>query len=536
MWSLKSDSRRKDGERVKATEKAVIWVKEHENLLAALVMSLLPLLCCVVTCALQGQSIGKVYLPASEWNDELFYFKQVEGIIRYGFPQGYFGFNESHALKLSFAAWSPVLVWPWFLWGLLFGWNLQSPIYCNMVLMMVTMFGFVRLVKPHKKQLGVLAILFAAFTPFTRYILSGMPEVICFAMVIYVFALGISYQRRVHGAKLVILFVMTVVMVLMRPYLIVFMLLPVYFLIRKKRWLGLLISGLIGGVTGVLYIVIKHYLGAEYFAPLFDTTWVGTFLEEGIFAGIKYMLYRLWTVGGTFMGMLWEGFASGLAAGSRFAGFMLVMVILFWQAFVNFRRKEKDALIRNLYLAICFLGMWIALLLMYKMDEGSKHLHTFTAVGIFAISLMETRLFRKVILTAVVFVYLYVLMALNPYEYQIPFATQERVQQVAAWEEIFEENLEMTGEDTPNFDNAIIWVFDDAVGDGREYTPWQYLYSLPEGFGISCCLQNYVLNNFQDLQCRYLAVVQGGQVEEMCVKAGLEQLGVSGGMVVYVLR
>ena len=91
-------------------------------------MGVLPLLCCLVYCAFQGRGIGQVYLPNSEWNDELFYFKQVESIVNFGYPQGYFGFNESHALKLSFAAWSPVLVFPWILWGLLFGWNLMSPI------------------------------------------------------------------------------------------------------------------------------------------------------------------------------------------------------------------------------------------------------------------------------------------------------------------------------------------------------------------------------------------------------------------------
>ena len=90
--------------------------KRYMLLFKVLLMALLPVVCCLVTCAMQGKAIGEVYLPTSEWNDELFYFKQVEGIVNYGYPRGYFGFNESHALKLSFAAWSPVLVFPWILW------------------------------------------------------------------------------------------------------------------------------------------------------------------------------------------------------------------------------------------------------------------------------------------------------------------------------------------------------------------------------------------------------------------------------------
>ena len=126
-------------------ERFVDWWKQDKRymtLLKAVLMALLPLLCCLVRTAAEGRSIGQVYLPSSEWNDELFYFKQVEGIVNYGFPRGYFGFNESHALQLSFAAWSPVLVFPWILWGLLFGWNLLSPVICNIVLLTITMFAF----------------------------------------------------------------------------------------------------------------------------------------------------------------------------------------------------------------------------------------------------------------------------------------------------------------------------------------------------------------------------------------------------------
>lgn len=138
-------------------ERFVDWWKQDKRymtLLKAVLMALLPLLCCLVRTAAEGRSIGQVYLPSSEWNDELFYFKQVEGIVNYGFPRGYFGFNESHALQLSFAAWSPVLVFPWILWGLLFGWNLLSPVICNIVLLTITMFVFVWLVKAHLETAG----------------------------------------------------------------------------------------------------------------------------------------------------------------------------------------------------------------------------------------------------------------------------------------------------------------------------------------------------------------------------------------------
>ena len=60
------------------------WKKEDRRatLLKALLLALVPVLCCVAYCAAQGRWIWEVYLPSSQWNDELFYYKQVEGIHR----------------------------------------------------------------------------------------------------------------------------------------------------------------------------------------------------------------------------------------------------------------------------------------------------------------------------------------------------------------------------------------------------------------------------------------------------------------------
>ena len=97
------------------------FLKENKRfalILKALAALVFPLLMCLIFCLIKGHSLKDVFLPSSEWNDELFYFKQVEGTVGYLYPRGYFGFNESHADLLSFAAWSPVLVTPWILWGL----------------------------------------------------------------------------------------------------------------------------------------------------------------------------------------------------------------------------------------------------------------------------------------------------------------------------------------------------------------------------------------------------------------------------------
>lgn len=530
------------------------WKQDKRNitLLKALLLAALPVLCCLVRCVSEGRTIGEVWLPACEWNDELFYYKQVEGIIHYGYPQGYFGFNESHALKLSFAAWSPVLVFPWILWGFLFGWNLLSPVICNIVLLTITCFLFVWLVRPTWKQLGILTLLFCLYTPFTRYMLSGMPEIICFSMLILFYALAINYLNRVRGYKLVLLFIMASVMTLMRPYLLLFMLLPAYLWIRKAQWKGALGSGLIIVVTLGAYAGIKHYLGAEYFAPLFFTDWVTAFFERGLFGGLRFFFGKLYYMGKSFLGHTNQGLRTGLASGAYFAGYLVMLCILLGQSIADWRsvKRLKNAgeagraaeltkkLIVQVHLAFSFIAMLFALLLMYKLTEGSKHLLTFMAAGIFVVAMMQTRFYKKTVLLGVTFLFLYTYRAVDPYDYGIPYIQEEASETYAYWEGVLEEKLELDTENgVPNFENSVIWVFNDQLPDGtKETVAWQYLYALPEGFGISCCMPDYIHEKFETLQSRYIATLSGGEIDEMCRDAGCSEIGRRGTLVIYRLH
>lgn len=93
-------------------------------------------------CICEGVRISQIYLPASQWNDEVVYYKWVEGVVEYGVPQGYFGYNENHANYLNFATWSPVLNIFWVIFGKVFGWSFISPIFCNILLISLAMFLF----------------------------------------------------------------------------------------------------------------------------------------------------------------------------------------------------------------------------------------------------------------------------------------------------------------------------------------------------------------------------------------------------------
>lgn len=533
------------------------WWKEDKRYLLlckALLLALLPVLCCIVGSAAEGRRIGEVYLPSSEWNDELFYYKQVESIVEFGYPQGYYGFNESHGLKLSFAAWSPVLVLPWIVWGAVFGWNLLSPVLCNILLMTAAMFLFVWLTKPTWKQMGVLTFLFCLYTPFVRYMLSGMPEIICISHLIVFYGLAVNYQRSERAGKLALLFAISGLLTLMRPYMLLFLLLPVYFWIRAARrqgkilW-GILGSGVVSGMVLLCYALIKHYFGAEYFHPLFFTDWITTFFTEGFGAGVHNLFSTLYWKGRDFYAHTVQGLRTGLASGAFFAGYLATMAVLLWQSAADvgklrrMRRQlsEEDLQKRNVlrgqltaeaHLAFSFVGMLFALLVMYKLTEGSKHLLTFMAVGVFVVSLMETRFYKKAVILGAVFAYLYTYKAVDPYDYQTPYVEAARQVQVEDWRLRFDVALELTQEDVPNYENVVIWVFNEQSAEG-ETMKWQLLYALPEGFGISCCQKDFVLQNFDSLNSRYIVAQSGAEVAKRCAEAGYALLAQDEDIVLY---
>jgi chromate transport protein ChrA len=513
-----------------------IFCFQHRRVGVAVLAGLLPLLGCLLTCAGSGHTLQEVYLPTSEWNDELFYYKQVEGIIRHGFPYGYFGFNESHARALSFAAWSPFLVAPWVLMGFLFGWNLLSPVIYNILLLGIAFFTFVLLVKPSGKQLGLLTMLYLLFTPITRYLLSGMPEIICISFLICFYSIGIHYQKTGKRKELIILFFLAVWMTLMRPYFVLFLLLPCFFLSRRYPKKGFILSVGVLMITGVSYALIHYYWSAEYFTPLFYTDWLTAFFTEGFWTGTKLTMSTLWEQGKRFFGLVITGIRTGDATGAYFTSFLTVLFLLLIQTVDERRKGHKAKAAWYGYLTLCFVMMLGAVLLMYhKMQESSKHLLTFVALGIFAVSCMKTKYYKKAALLGGIFLLVFWIQAADPYEYQVPYQTQTVLEEQTYWKDRFKQ-LEVVTQNIPNYDNSVIWTFNGVTKAGTILFPWQALYQLPQGFGISCCYREYVIEHFGELKSRYLGVVADSELDHMCQEAGYVELGREGNGVVYKLR
>ena len=140
------------------------------------------------------------------------------------------------------------------------------------------------------------------------------------------------------------------------------------------------------------------------------------------------------------------------------------------------KRELHNQLVIEVHFALSLIAMLFAHLLMYKMVEGSKHFLTFIAAGIFIVSMLETRYYKKAVLLGAAFLYLYSFKAVEPYDYQIPYVTEELQAQVEYWREIFSEKLAMDTEQVPNYENVVIWTFGDETPEGHQNLKWQLLY------------------------------------------------------------
>lgn len=535
----------------------LIKVKKDRSLMCALVLGLLPLVYVLVKLIICRTPVS---LLTCEWNDELFYFKQVESIIDHGYPLGYYGFNESHALALSFAAWSPVLVWPWVLFGSIFGWTMRSVFVYNTVIYMIALFLFGLMTKPTVKQTVLVSVWFFSFFLNLRYLYSCMPEVICFAHLLVFWGCMLGYfrirQEELKGAGyLVAAVLLGMVMTFMRPYLILFLVFPLmvaFFSVKGavKKLIAAGVSCLIMGVTAFIYYLLNHYLSAEYLMPFFYTDFITTFFTDGFGAGVHNLLGTLYYKGRDFIRFMMDAFYVDRAAGIFFDIFVLMMIVQTVQCVYEYREYRRDkktgdpscgklsgAFLCRLYMLFADFAFLMAILLMYKLTEGSKHLLTFIMVGvILMIAREEKSWIRSAVCTGIMclcLIYFGVFHAIgNSYDFGIPLEDDRAEARYEYWQKAFEEGIELDLSDVPSYKNAIIWEFADNVNGESIVTDWQMLYALPSGTGISCCWE-YTDDHFDDIKCRYISAPSGGDIEELCIANGYRCIGRDERLCVY---
>ncbi len=486
---------------------------------------LFPLLVCLVHCWRLGGGLWEVYLPNSQNNDDLFYFKQVQGVIEYGFPQGFFGFNESHASSLSFAAWSPLTLLVWAIWGKVFGWSISTYYWCNILFLSVALAFFVKQARPKVKQMVAAGILLFLFPGLSKYTLSCLVEAHMISYMILYYGMALGYVRVQKNWKIVGMLVLAFFLTCIRPYMVLFVILPGILLFLKKKWLGIVGTVGTGSFSVVCYFWITKYFTAPYFTPLFDNYIFERFAYEGFYAGARFLILEALKQMKELGEYMVASFTTGKFMGSNYCVLFLICIVMLVVIFLY--RKKIAGLTAIIYIHfVCstLISVGALLVIMGKMNEGSRHILAFIIVGCILISYMQSlRNIWQPIIVGGLILFLFYYYPDDGQDYQIPLRTEERYEEQVAWEQITHK-VELSPQ-TPSYENTVIWAFSDVIDGEYAHMDWQPMLALPEGVGISCCDLDYISYQFEELKSRYIMTAKNGVIAQMCEDAQYELLG-----------
>lgn len=224
------------------------------------------------------------------WYDEMMYYKQLESIATFGGPQGYFGYDGSHALIGGFGAWVPIMLYIASPFYMLFG---EKGVYLFNCLIIILAFAFLYYANRNLslKKLFILTLPVISVL-IIRYAFSGMFESFFSACTIVVFA---CYLRKNKQTYYMIGLCMIALLTMHRPYLAL-LFIPFCIDLKKFNKKDVLISILGMIVSILLYFVIVHYFCASasnnpklVLLDLFSN------VDQGIFNFIKLCITDIFT-------------------------------------------------------------------------------------------------------------------------------------------------------------------------------------------------------------------------------------------------
>lgn len=507
----------------------------HERIINALVLALLPITLCILRALFDHKSLFDVWFCGSNWQDELFYYQMTSGVVHHGIPQGYFGYNENCAPYLSFGTWSPALLVFWAVWGVIFGWNIFSPVICNIVFLSVALFIFGWLVRPAKKNFVFLTLLLSSLTPLSRFMLSCMPEISAISLLIVMFSLWYASDKEYKKSLMIISYVLFVLGVLMRPYIIIFIIIPAAIEYRNRK-ISILTPIGVSFLALILYGFVTKAFSSPYFFSAVRTQWITDIFTKGLVEGLKSLFDTICLFGSEVAKLLWPGLRYG-KGGDAYYGVAFAFALLFLLLSVKdiMGRPKKTLFTVSMFVSV--VGMLFAIILMYQIMEGARHLLMFIVVCCIVLSMREMDKIDVgiTILTLLALVWVFVYKANDDYYYRVSYK-DEGIEYVENIADQLSENMVL--EEGLTWDNTVIWVSVDyiPVEDTYQETVWRMLYGLPEGFALNICTADYVNENMEFLKAGYVATVPGGTVALALEERGAKVMAQNEFFVMYDIK
>ncbi|MCM1262405.1 MAG: hypothetical protein NC313_06755 [Butyrivibrio sp.] len=502
---------------------------DYKFILSVLGFSLTPILSCLLLCLRTCHTLDltNIFIANSTWNDEIFYYKMIEGMAKYNMPLGYFGYNGSTANIGTLGPWNFVIMLMHVVYAKIFGWSLLSPIYCNILLMTISMVIFAILVRPSLSQALFICLLYCSHTFMTRYVLSGMMETPVYALTIIFLGISIKMYRNLYDVKIRYVVIMNVILFLlfqMRPYFLILMVLPGYFLYKKhhKKSVVLLEIAWVLFSCGMAVFISRNFCSA-YTESMIKLSWLKILFDSPI-----YGVYNIIIIFVSAIQQIWESFWETNIYGLPMGGiyFIYFIAIAYFLCVILLNKDNKERRRWLSWWLFYFCVMLLAIIYLANIGNGVRYSAAFILIFIFIFSL-EVKSVKGYILALAAFVWAFGIKEADSCIYSLPMYTYEKEAMLEKGRnDMMKVDFCDLAADTP-WDNTIIWPIT------VDYT---YLYAIPEGAGIELYTKEINMEDFAGLQSKYILTSIGSEIDLLCEQGGKEMITEYGNAHIWKLR
>ena len=465
-----------------------------------------------------------IWFPTSTNSDEVIYNRQLVGVLKVGSPQGYFGYNESHAAIGTFSTWGPLVIWLYAIPGFLFGAGYNTMFWCNLffaVLAWVVLAGRMN----RKQQLAFAAVLLCLWIPL-RQIFTATSEPLHFFLLACVVSGSLAAAKGSKKGEVAAVLACALD-TMIRPYGVILFLFPIVCGWKNPKR-GRRVAGMaaLAVAATVLSLWSMNQLSAPYGEQSLDFAIFEKAAHLDILGAISYFFEKLHSAckilyndyirptkwGGTeqYIADVTHGFLRVLALTAVTIGLCIYDIV------------KKRPIRCKLCGVVCALTVLFAILVLYDPVQLRRY-----AAFMCMILLMASAAENGAIVVACVPLALLLIYpsgfahsdGLPAYD----AAMDAQLQQVTT---VLEESQAQF-----NQENATAWDHTLTFGYGDVY--YGYLYAVPAGMGIEFDWNTYIADPEETIYSRYAMVNHGTDAEARLLADGWQEVISTEDLIVY---
>lgn len=217
-----------------------------------------------------GRNGGGLFLPMPKWNDEAAYYELIKTWLSTGMPEGYWGFEGGHAILGTGSAWSPAILFPYAVFGEMFGWGYGSVAIANVVFLCIANALLLILCRPDGRGALYLALAEILSSHILLYLNTIMSEILRYALGMVLAAMLYRLLFMEEGGKDRIFRYVVVpvyIVAITQVYIFFAFAVPIYIfaILKKKKWYYKTIVAFLamaveaGGSYYLLHLISSNY-------------------------------------------------------------------------------------------------------------------------------------------------------------------------------------------------------------------------------------------------------------------------------------